>query len=260
MNANEVTTHEREHILVAEDSFTQAVKLQSLLERNGYHVTLAQDGAGALSVLQHTRPIMVISDIVMPEMDGYELCRRIKNDKSTADIPVVLVTQLSEPDDILKGLECGADNIITKPYDESFLLSRIQYIVINQRLRKNVRTEVGLEVFFANRKHFITSDRIQILDLLLSTYESALQKARELEQTNKKLQEALETIKTLQGILPICASCKKIRDESGEWQSLERYIGERSNATFSHGLCPECAKKLYPQYFDRRGESSGNAR
>ncbi|WP_448382702.1 response regulator [Desulfosoma sp.] len=250
-----ITTKEPEHILVVEDSFTQAVKLQSLLEHNGFHVTLAHDGAAALSILQRTRPTMVISDIVMPEMDGYELCRRIKSDKSTADIPVILVTQLSEPEDILKGLECGADNFITKPYDENFLLSRIQYIVINRRLRKKIRTDMGLEVFFANRKHFITSDRIQILDLLFSTYESALQKARELEQANKKLQEALETIKSLQGILPICASCKKIRDESGDWQPLERYIGERSNATFSHGLCPECARKLYPEYFDRRGES-----
>lgn len=250
---NMVTKAEEEvHILVVEDSFTQAVRLQSLLEENGYRVTTAANGAEALSLLERTQPTLVISDIVMPGMDGYELCRRIKSVAKTAGIPVILVTQLSEPEDILKGLECGADNFITKPYEEAFLLSRIQYILINRRLRAKVCTDMGLEVFFANRRHFITSDRIQILDLLFSTYESALQKARELERANKKLQEALETIKTLQGILPICASCKKIRDESGHWQSLERYIGERSDATFSHGLCPDCAKKLYPQYFDRK--------
>lgn len=240
------------HILVVEDSFTQAVRLQSLLEHNGYRVTTATDGSEALSLLERQHPTLVISDIVMPGMDGYELCRRIKSEPQTTDIPVILVTQLSEPEDILKGLECGADNFITKPYEENFLLSRIQYILINRRLRTKVCTDMGLEVFFANRRHFITSDRIQILDLLFSTYESALQKARELERANKKLQEALETIKTLQGILPICSGCKKIRDESGEWHSLERYIGERSEAKFSHGLCPDCAKKLYPQYFDRK--------
>lgn len=252
MNAILSGLEEKVHILVVEDSLTQAVRLQSVLEHNGCQVTLAKDGAEALQVLRTLRPTMVISDIVMPHMDGYELCRRIKSDKDTADIPVILVTQLSEPEDILKGLECGADNFITKPYDENFLLARLQYILINRRLRKTTSTDMGLEVYFANRRHFITSDRMQILDLLFSTYESALQKARELEQTNKKLQEALETIKTLEGILPICAGCKKIRDESGEWQPLERYIGDRSNAQFSHGLCPECARNLYPQYFDRK--------
>lgn len=252
MNSVSETREDTVHILVVEDSLTQAVRLQSLLEDNGYRVTMATNGAEALSLLERIRPTVVISDIVMPGMDGYELCRRIKGNAKTMDVPVILVTQLSEPEDILKGLECGADNFITKPYEEDFLLSRIQYILINRRIRTKVCTDMGLEVFFANRRHFITSDRMQILDLLFSTYESALQKARELERANKKLQEALETIKTLQGILPICAGCKKIRDESGEWQSLERYIGERSEATFSHGLCPDCARKLYPQYFNRK--------
>ncbi len=252
MQNNSPTFEDDVHILVVEDSVTQAVQLQSLLERNGYHVTMATDGAEALSLMEKMHPTLVISDILMPGMDGYELCRRIKKDAGTKDIPVILVTQLSEPEDILKGLECGADNFITKPYEEDFLLSRIQYILINRRLRTKVRTDMGLEVFFANRRHFITSDRIQILDLLFSTYESALQKARELERVNRKLQEALETIKTLEGILPICANCKKIRDESGEWQSLERYIGDRSNAVFSHGLCPDCARRLYPEYFGHK--------
>jgi len=252
MNTVLSDVQEKIRILIVEDSATQAVRLQTFLEHNGFEVTLAKDGFEALEALQTIRPNIIISDIVMPEMDGYELWRRVKNDKNTAEIPVILVTQLSEPEDILKGLECGADNFITKPYEESFLLARIQYILINRQLRRRVCTDIGLEVYFANRRHFISSDRVQILDLLFSTYESALQKARELEQTNKKLQEALETIKTLEGILPICSGCKKIRDESGEWQPLERYIGNRSNAQFSHGLCPECAKRLYPQYFNGR--------
>ncbi len=235
-------------ILIVEDSPTQAVRLQSFLEEKGWEVSVAADGQAALERIAAHRPTLVISDIVMPEMDGYELCRRIKADEKTADLPVILVTQLSEPEDILKGLECGADNFITKPYDESFLFSRIQYTLINHKLRKDARTDMSLEVFFANRRHFITSDRIQILDLLFSTYESALQKARELERANRELQEALDTIKTLQGILPICAGCKKIRDEDNRWHPLERYIAERSEARFTHGLCPACARRLYPQY------------
>ncbi len=246
-------TPEDVEILVVEDSPTQAIQMQSLLEEHGYRISVAEDGETALEAIDQALPSLVISDIVMPKMDGYELCRRIKKNQRTQGIPVILVTQLTEPEDIIRGLDCGADHFLTKPYDASFLLSRIEYILINKKLREEGRSDFGLEVFFANRRHFINSDRIQILDLLISTYEHALQKARELERVNRKLREALDTIKKLQGILPICASCKKIRDEEGRWQSLERYIGERSEAKFSHGLCPECARKLYPDYFQRRG-------
>lgn len=69
------------------------------------------------------------------------------------------------------------------------------------------------------------------------------------EQLIKKLQEAIDQIKTLKGIIPICASCKKIRDDSGYWNQIEVYIKEHSEANFSHGLCPDCAKKLYPDFF-----------
>lgn len=67
-----------------------------------------------------------------------------------------------------------------------------------------------------------------------------------------ELKKALEEIKTLSGFLPICASCKKIRDDRGYWNELERYISEHSEAQFSHGLCPECAEKLYPEYFKKK--------
>lgn len=72
----------------------------------------------------------------------------------------------------------------------------------------------------------------------------------ELSSANRELRAALSTIKTLQGILPICASCKKIRDEKGRWSPIERYVSEHSDAEFSHGLCPDCLVKLYPSYFD----------
>lgn len=250
-NGNEPSGDRGDTILVVEDSLTQALRLQALLEENGYRTVLAQNGREGLECAVKEPPALILSDIVMPEMDGYELCRRIKEEERTRHIPVVLITQLSEPEDILKGLECGADNFIPKPYDERSLLSRIHYILINRELRKGARADIGLEVYFANRKHFINSDKFQILDLLFSTYESVLQKTRELERVNRELQEALDTIKTLEGILPICSSCKKIRDSEGHWQSLERYIGQRSKAKFSHGICPECARKLYPDIFDK---------
>ena len=188
---------------------------------------------------------MVISDIIMPEMDGYELCSKIKAHDDMKSIPVLLLTALSDPEDIIKGLECGADNFITKPYDRELLMSRIQYILVNQEIRKGSSSQIGIEFFFAGNKHFINSNRLQILDLLFASFENALQQQRKLESVNKELNGALKTIKILSGMLPMCANCKKIRDENDQWLSLETYISRYSEATFSHGLCPECVSKMY---------------
>ncbi|MEA2039393.1 MAG: response regulator [Thermodesulfobacteriota bacterium] len=235
-------------ILIVEDSSTQALQLQSLLEKSGYKVSVAANGAEAFSHLEDHFPDLVISDILMPEMDGYELCRKIKEDDDLKSIPVLLLTQLTEPEDIIKGLDAGADNFVTKPYDPKLLLSQIEYILVNRAMRTSSRTEIGMEVFFAGKKHFVNSDRMQILDLLFSTYQNSLQQKRELEKMNKELKEALDTINTLHGILPICANCKKIRDDKGAWSQVEEYIGKHSDVQFSHGICPECAKKLYPEF------------
>jgi DNA-binding response OmpR family regulator len=161
-------------ILIVEDSLVQAAYLQDMLEQHSYHVSVAHNGKEALASIEKHKPSIVISDIIMPEMDGYELCRRIRADEDLKDIPVILLTQLSDPKDVITGLECGADNFVTKPYSEGFLLSRIQYVLMNQELRKGIVTEEAIEIFFANQKYSITSDRVQILDLLLSTYEAAV--------------------------------------------------------------------------------------
>ena len=105
-------------ILVVEDSPTQAERLKYILEVEGYQVTVARNGKEALSSLSEHRPTLVISDIVMPEMDGYQLCRRIKADQDLRSIPVILLTALSDPSDVVKALECSADNFLTKPYEE----------------------------------------------------------------------------------------------------------------------------------------------
>jgi signal transduction histidine kinase/DNA-binding response OmpR family regulator len=176
-------------ILIVEDSPTQALQLQYILEQHDYRVSVLTNGRDALASLQQHRPTMVISDIIMPEMDGYTLCRQIKVDANLADIPVILLTSLSDPKDVIRGLECGADNFIVKSYDEDFLLSRIQYILANQRVRRVERAQMGLEIFFAGQTYFITSDRLQILNLLLSTYETAVQQNRQLIAAQDSLQQ-----------------------------------------------------------------------
>src|SRR5947208_6779291 len=168
------------NILVAEDSPTQAQRLHHILAQQGYRVTIAANGRQAFESAQRHKPTLIISDVVMPEMDGYELCRRVKSDPGLADIPVILVTTLSDPQDVIRGLECRADNFILKPYDERYLLSRVQFVLLNREVRQSEQTGMGVEIFFNGHKHFITADRLQILNLLLSTYEAAIQRNKEL--------------------------------------------------------------------------------
>jgi signal transduction histidine kinase/ActR/RegA family two-component response regulator len=127
--------------------------------------------------------------VIMPEMNGYELCRRIKADAHLADVPVVLVTTLSDPHDVIRGLECRADNFILKPYDADQLLHRIQFVLVNSQMRRSEQAGMGLEIVFSGQRHFITADRLQILNLLLSTYEAAMQRNAELSSTRDTLRQ-----------------------------------------------------------------------
>ena len=182
----------KKEILIIEDSLTQALKLESILERYDYQVAVARNGIEGLAYLKDQRPDLVISDIIMPEMNGYELCKHIKSSDRLKDIPVILLTALSDTEDVIKALECKANNFLTKPYDEEVLVSRINNTLLNHGLRKaetaDAAGEAGcVEFFFAGKKHCIASDRAQIIDLLFSTYENAIQKNRELEKANQKL-------------------------------------------------------------------------
>ena len=168
-------------ILIAEDSPTQAEQLQNLLEGHGYRVVAAANGRKALEALRRRRPALLISDIVMPEMNGYELCQAIKSDAALKDIPVILVTTLSDVLDIMKGLECGADNFIRKPYEEKYLLARVDYLLMNQEMRKSQKMQIGMEIHLGGQRHFITAERQQIVDLLISVYEEAIHLNEELK-------------------------------------------------------------------------------
>ncbi len=174
-------------ILIVEDSLTQAIRLQYILEDNGFHVVMAHNGLEALEALSKHKPTLIISDIVMPEMDGYELCRQVKTNENLMDIPIILLTTLSDLQDVVRALESGADNFVTKPYTAEFLLSRIQHILINQEIRKSSKISTGVEIFFANKKYFFSSEPTQMVDLLLSTFENAVQKNLELEKVNRQL-------------------------------------------------------------------------
>ncbi|MGH7845270.1 MAG: GAF domain-containing protein, partial [Candidatus Binatia bacterium] len=210
-------------ILIAEDSPTQAEQLRYLLDKNGYEVTVTANGNEALAAARERKPALIISDIIMPDIDGYTLCKEVKSQEKLKDIPVMLLTSLSSPIDIVQGLQCGSDNFIRKPYDEKYLLARIGYILATRELRKSEKTQVGMEIEFAGQRHFISSERRQILDLLLSTYEEAVHMNEELEVRQKDLARSYQSLNALYRIsegLNQCNSEQEVAERSLE-RSLE---------------------------------------
>jgi signal transduction histidine kinase/DNA-binding response OmpR family regulator len=183
-------------ILLAEDSPTQAQQLQFLLERRGYRVSLVSNGREALERIARHPPALLLTDVVMPEMDGYTLCSAVKQRAPEVAVPVVLLTSLNDPADVIKGLEAGADSFIFKPYSERYLLARVESLLASRHLHGGDSTQMGVEIFFSGRKFFITSNRLQILNLLLSTYEAAVQRNQELSKVQEELRylnEGLES-------------------------------------------------------------------
>lgn len=161
---------------------------------------VAKNGQQALQrALSHEPPDLILLDILMPEMDGYEVCRRLKQNEKTRDIPVIFITSKTEVEDEAKGFELGAVDYITKPFHRHIVLARV-------RTHLQLKRKSGL------------------------------------------LEQALNEIKTLRGILPICSHCKKIRDGKGSWEHVEVYVKSHSHAEFTHSICPDCMKKHYPQY------------
>jgi signal transduction histidine kinase len=184
-------------ILVVEDSPTQAEKLRHLLERDGHLVTVAGDAAQALAFLGERRPALIITDIVMPEMDGYDLCRQVKSDERTRGIPVVLLTSLADVGDVVEGLVAGADSFITKPYREDYLLSSIDRTLAAGELLESEHVRVDVEVVFAGRSRFISADPQQILTLLLSTYEAAVSRNLDLVQAQQDLRSLNQRLESI---------------------------------------------------------------
>ena len=169
-------------ILIVDDNPQNIQFLGSLLTEQGYDLGVAKNGAKALEFVYKRPPDLILLDIMMPVMDGYETCERLKKDKKVSHIPVIFLTAKTDTKDIVRGFQSGGVDYITKPFISEELLARV---------------------------------RIHV------------------------------EIQTLRGLIPICAKCKKIRDEEGIWNQLEAYIEEHSAVLFSHGICGDCADELY---------------
>ncbi len=211
------------NILVVDDTPANLRLLAELLKERGYTVRPVLSGKHALRVTQTEAVDVILLDIRMPHMDGYEVCRRIKAQEATRDIPILFLSALNDIFDKVKAFEVGGVDYITKPFQVEEVLARVK------------------------------------THLTLRTLQKALEEKNvRLEEKNVQLEEALANVKTLSGLLPICAKCKKIRDDKGYWNQIDAYIENHSDARFSHGLCEECADTLYGDqtWYKKRRKSS----
>jgi response regulator RpfG family c-di-GMP phosphodiesterase len=197
----------RYRILAVDDEYINTQLIKSSL-REDYDILTAVSGYEAIDLLKQYMPDLILLDVMMPDMSGFEVCKIIKADPALADIPVIFLTALDSQEGQLQGLELGGIDYVSKPFNLELLKLR-------------VRNHLALK----ERNDLVKEQR----DLL------ARQKG--------ELEAALAQVKQLEGIIPICAYCKKIRDDKNSWHQLEAYISDHSEALFSHGICPDCLGK-----------------
>lgn len=205
-------------ILIVDDSPDQQALLRSILSKAGHGDVLSADSARSASALLNLdgeaasqKIDLILMDVLMPEQDGVETCRQIKRCAHLQDVPVIMVTAKNDLSNLKEAFAAGAMDYISKPVNSVELLARVSSaLLLKQEMDRRKNREL------------------------------------ELRRSNEELQKALKEVKVLRGLIPICASCKKIRNDGGFWQQLEEYMGEHFEAEFSHGLCQPCIKKLYP--------------
>lgn len=230
------------YILIVEDSRVQAELLRHTVAGAGYGVGVAHDGAEGLKMAKARRPDLIISDINMPVMNGYGLCRAIKYDDALWNVPLILVTVLSEPEDIIEAINAGADAYIIKPYAETMLLERVRCLLdapILQRRSDERREEV---VGYDGERHHIAGGGQQMVNLLLSLYENTLNQNRELTlfQTqlnllnaslDRQVQERTAALTRLNRMLRTLSAgnqaLMRARDETGLLQSIVAVLVEQ---------------------------------
>jgi DNA-binding response OmpR family regulator len=190
-------------ILVADDDPVSRRCLEAHLLRWGHRVVVACDGPSAWEEMRApVGPRLAILDWMMPGLDGPEICRRVRCLPEADQVYVILLTSRPSKNDVVAGLESGANDYIVKPFERDELRARLHAAVRIVELQR------------------ILADRIH------------------------ELGAALSRVNQLQGLLPICCYCKKIRDDHNYWRQVESYIEAHSQAQFSHSICPGCLETV----------------
>ena len=207
----------RSDVMIVDDNPQNLRVLSTILKKKGYEIRPATGGQTALAAIDAKSPELILLDIMMPGMNGYEVCERLKKNEKTRDIPVIFITALDDVKDKIKAFAMGCVDYISKPFQEGEILARVKTQIRMGRLRQDLRVKNQLLKAETRKK-----------DALIL-----------------ELQATIDKVKVLSGLLPICANCKKIRSDEGYWEQIESYIQAHTEAVFSHGICPGCMEALY---------------
>lgn len=218
MNANAQTaSYGRNKVLLVDD---QAMVAEAIRRCLGGEANLefhyCSDPAKAIEMANAIGPSVILQDLVMPGIDGLTVVEQFRANPATKETPIIVLSTKEEPVIKARAFEVGANDYIVKLPDKIELLARIRY---------------------HSKVH---QAQVQLVE---SNQQLAALNAK-LEDSNRELTRSLAEVKKLSGMLPICAGCKKIRDDSGYWTQVETYIMQRTLASFSHGVCPTCAIKM----------------
>ena len=266
------------NLLIVDDIATNRKLLRVRLEAEGYTTLEAADGVAALQILARERVDAVISDILMPNMDGFRLCHEIRKSERLHALPFVIYTSTYTSSEDMKLAETvGADKYLTKPAPTAEVLKALREVMDQKAARPVPSAPVVEEAYVLKQYsqalvHKLEEKNTELkdaLDKLRSAHERIVElnsdlerrvqeRTAELETANRELARALSEVKQLNALLPICSYCKKIRDGKDYWQSVEGYISQHTNAHFSHGICPECYQKVVKPELERfRDDQAG---
>lgn len=207
-------------VLIIDDVPVNLSLLEGILLERQFEVASFPRGRLALAAMETNPPDLVLLDVSMPEMNGYEVCAAMRQNPLLKDIPVLFLSAANEEADKLRGFQAGGMDFITKPFHVEEVLARVNTHIQLARSRRDI------------------AEKNRALEALTA----------ELRAQNEALKSAFAQIKVLKEFLPICSGCKKIRDDQGEWQDVDTYLSTHSDITFTHGLCPGCFKRYYPDY------------
>jgi DNA-binding response OmpR family regulator len=197
------------YILIVDDLVLNRKLYTKALHFKNLKIKSVSNGEAAIQAAQNSEFAIILLDVEMPGLNGFETAKRLRMTKKNANTPIIFITGQNDPDSLKKGYDAGAIDYLFKP--------------------------VML---------FVLKSKVKIL-LDLYTNSSIIKNQKKiLEKKNKKLNEVLDEIKALKGLIPICSWCKKIKTEEGEWQQVEDFVQRISIADFTHGVCPECLAGL----------------
>ncbi len=216
------------NLLIVDDIAVNIDLLSKILGQEGYRVFSATSGKQAIELAMRNDIDLMLLDIIMPGMDGFQVCRKLKAESDTREIPVIFITAKTDENDIVKGFDLGAVDYITKPFRSAELIARVKTHLELRLSKQLINDQSGV---------------------LAKTNQRLLQK-------NQELQHALFQVETLKGLLPVCSHCKRIRndhtdtDKPPSWISLELYLHNNTAAEVTHSVCPDCMVELYPELMD----------